>query len=355
MNSRETSSDHHETTEQPETDDGQRRELNPKAEADRLKTFETWSVRFMDHRKLAAAGFIYTGRGDTVKCVFCAVEIGRWEQGDDPLRDHQRWSPICPFIRRIPVDNIPLDPDNPLIVPLLTGEHHGFDTCGPYTDQTCPCVALNSSEQIYGVTRSLERLGIYESRGPAYPNFITVEARMRSYANWPLSIKQRPDELSEAGFYYTGRGDETVCFHCGGGVKDWIETDDPWVEHAFWFSKCTYVILTKGAKFIENVRGQNNKAFVATARELQIPSAFKDKLDIRDSVAVPSTSSLYISPPARQSVDDGRMCKICFQEDLGVVFLPCGHVVACVKCASSLNTCAVCRQSFTATIRIFIS
>lgn len=52
---------------------------------------------------------------------------------------------------------------------------------------------------------------------------------------------------------------------------------------------------------------------------------------------------------------DSRLCKICFQEEMGVLFLPCGHIVACPKCALSLTTCAVCRKPFTATIRAFLS
>jgi hypothetical protein len=51
-----------------------------------------------------------------------------------------------------------------------------------------------------------------------------------------------------------GKGDQTVCFHCGGGLRDWEETDDPWVEHAAWFPKCTHVVLIKGQAFIEECR-----------------------------------------------------------------------------------------------------
>jgi len=29
-----------------------------------------------------------------------------------------------------------------------------------------------------------------------------------------------------------GSQNRTVCFHCGGGLKDWLPTDDPWKEHA---------------------------------------------------------------------------------------------------------------------------
>lgn len=51
-----------------------------------------------------------------------------------------------------------------------------------------------------------------------------------------------------------GKGDQTMCFHCGGGLRDWEETDDPWVEHAAWFPKCIHVVLIKGQAFIEECR-----------------------------------------------------------------------------------------------------
>jgi hypothetical protein len=35
-----------------------------------------------------------------------------------------------------------------------------------------------------------------------------------------------------------GRDDNTVCFHCGGALKDWKDTEEPWREHAVWFSTC---------------------------------------------------------------------------------------------------------------------
>jgi hypothetical protein len=47
-----------------------------------------------------------------------------------------------------------------------------------------------------------------------------------------LVLKQRPQELSDAGFYYSGKGDRVCCFSCGGGLKDWEEGDNPWEQHA---------------------------------------------------------------------------------------------------------------------------
>lgn len=104
--------------------------LNMKCEADRLKTYEKWPVVFMDPHRLSAAGFYYMNRGDGVHCAFCGVEVGRWEEGDDPFTDHQRWAPSCGFVRGLPVGNIPINSDGQPETP----ESHSYDVCGPFLE-----------------------------------------------------------------------------------------------------------------------------------------------------------------------------------------------------------------------------
>jgi Inhibitor of Apoptosis domain. len=58
----------------------------------------------------------------------------------------------------------------------------------------------------------------------------------------------------------SGKADQTLCFRCGGGLKHWEETDDPWTEHARWFSSCPYVKLVKGQEFINQVIGHKEVA-----------------------------------------------------------------------------------------------
>lgn len=60
-------------------------------------------------------------------------------------------------------------------------------------------------------------------------------------------------------------------------------------------------------------------------------------------------------PSEKKSIDDARLCKICYNEELGVVFVPCGHIVTCVKCAPGMTTCAVCRKKVELTVRAFFS
>ena len=40
------------------------------------------------------------------------------------------------------------------------------------------------------------------------------------------------------------------CFYCDGGLRNWQPEDDPWTEHARWFSECGFVRLVKGDEFI---------------------------------------------------------------------------------------------------------
>lgn len=54
------------------------------------------------------------------------------------------------------------------------------------------------------------------------------------------------------------------------------------------------------------------------------------------------------------ALPDSVLCKICFKEKLEVLFMPCGHVIACIQCAVTLDQCAVCRRPFTMTMRIGI-
>lgn len=52
---------------------------------------------------------------------------------------------------------------------------------------------------------------------------------------------------------------------------------------------------------------------------------------------------------------EARLCKICMDNEIGVVFLPCGHLTTCVNCAPSLKDCPVCRSIIKATVRTFLS
>lgn len=46
-----------------------------------------------------------------------------------------------------------------------------------------------------------------------------------------------------------------LCFCCSQGLKDWEDDDEPWTEHARWSPTCSYVLLSKGKKFVDEACG----------------------------------------------------------------------------------------------------
>lgn len=67
----------------------------------RLESFEDWPfyVHRVSPRELSAAGFVFTGKRDTVQCFACGGCLGNWEEGDDPWKEHAKWFPKCEFLQ----------------------------------------------------------------------------------------------------------------------------------------------------------------------------------------------------------------------------------------------------------------
>ncbi|XP_014228800.1 death-associated inhibitor of apoptosis 1-like isoform X1 [Trichogramma pretiosum] len=406
----------------------------------RLQSYENWPSPYVRPSDLAAAGFYYTKEIDRVRCFECSTEVCRWEDGDDPMVEHQRWGGRCRFIRKLPCGNVPLGADASMIPARPS---RSWDVCGPYRlDYRHSAEAdthgsssgpTSTSTQLPSAAR-LGCLGIGIAKRPDFPDYASYEARLQTFADWPTSIAQTKEQLADAGFFYTGTGDQTTCYHCGGGLKNWEPQDDPWVQHAKWFSTCFYVRLVKGQEFINSVTGKHIPPLSEEeTMKLNLPSCIKKveclstqkceskeetqqpaQTQLQPSAAEPATataaaaesaagpSTNEVEPQAptpaprsssttatttttemqtetqavpssnqsqqsalaqqaqkanneKKSIDDARVCKICYNEELGVVFLPCGHMVACVKCAPGMTTCAVCRETVTMTVRAFFS
>lgn len=91
-------------------------------------------------------------------------------------------------------------------------------------------------------------------KAPDFPDYIIETARLQTYDAWPKTLKQTPQELAAAGFFYTQKDDRVICFCCGGGVHKWEEKDDPWEQHAWYHGECEYLKLMKGADYIALIR-----------------------------------------------------------------------------------------------------
>ncbi|XP_017101434.2 death-associated inhibitor of apoptosis 1 [Drosophila bipectinata] len=391
---------------------------NYNREEDRLKTFVNWPLDWLDKCQLAQTGMYYTNVDDKVKCYFCGVEIGRWEPEDQPVPEHQRWSPNCPLLRRRTTNNVPLNGEAlDRVLPPLS-----YDICGA-NDAATAGVELREHAYPEGripMSHMIQSIGVNTANGsvsmgptlssiatqastatqangdvqpetcrapaasgnyfPEYPEYAVEAARLRTFEAWPRNLKQKPPQLAEAGFFYTGVGDRVRCFSCGGGLKDWDDNDEPWEQHALWLSQCRFVKLMKGQLYIDSLAAKpvaseekedtppvaSSTSATETSEEASsgsgdvAPSSVASTAARRIFDKIAEATSADVPPPASSNsgspaIPEEKMCKICYGAEYNTAFLPCGHVVACAKCASSVTKCPLCRKPFTDVMRVYFS
>ncbi|MDP0589516.1 MAG: RING-HC finger protein [Candidatus Endonucleobacter bathymodioli] len=247
---------------------------------------------------LADAGFFYTGYKDHAHCFHCGWTVYNWESCEDPYTEHARLSPKCAYIRQLKGEkfiaaiqkqekekkmalnkagspqyfNTPANLENSIPRSHLTHnplpQHQSPNTTAnpshsanmtnasinapppPSNNSNHSTTGYNGSENSNINTPSINLAFL---KYPAYRDPLT---RIDTYASWPTHITQTPIALAEAGFFFTGTDDHVRCYCCGIGLKSWDTEDDPWVEHAHWSPKCTYILEKKGTTFVNSVQAQ---------------------------------------------------------------------------------------------------
>nr|QEY08360.1 inhibitor of apoptosis [Phenacoccus solenopsis] len=472
-----------------------------RSEEARLQSFLDWPIPSgIEGYRLAKAGFYWIQELKKVRCAFCGIDNPHWDNSVDPIVEHRRYSPMCPFLNNLSVG------------------------CSSQNSNDVIVLRENYFEQENELDASrMKEFGILNHRIPKHSKYMTEESRVSSYESWPVPDVKTPQELSKAGFYYTGVEDKVRCYHCGGGLQKWKVSDDPWIEHAKWFPKCDFVVLIKGKKFIDEVKqmlvsrkdlireeAQSLNARQSTSQQIdknnlshniddttiqtlmststvlavlelgldmsRIKHVLRDRLErhqvpfsnvdellaavldaqfnepvadlteeswINDPTAgvselnrlpvyennvsgqgssrylhqlierslqnahhiaeslidenvinsansvepqgappeelLPSSSNIEEqdvpakipskpSSPIQQNLTDpqsleeenrmlkqAKLCKICMDQDVNIVFLPCGHLISCSACAANLPDCPVCRQVIKGTVRTFLA
>ncbi|NXJ00797.1 XIAP ligase, partial [Psophia crepitans] len=183
---------------------------------------------------LARAGFVYTGKGDKVKCFSCHRSTEGWEPGESAVERHKSISPNCKFINESTfLENSAR--------PLAQNYQHRTEN-GSSNSALPRTLADPSDLEADYLLRTRQVVDMSDNLYPQNPAMCSEETRFKSFHNWPLDCQLTPKELANAGFYYTGVGDQVACFCCGGKLKKWEPSDRAWSEHKRHFPKCLFVL-----------------------------------------------------------------------------------------------------------------
>ncbi|KAF4532177.1 hypothetical protein B566_EDAN002239 [Ephemera danica] len=170
--------------------------------------------------------------------------------------------------------------------------------------------------------------------------------------NIPLGQVELPQLMDSVVENSSSIGDRVVCFQCGGGLKDWAIDDDPWVEHAAWFPMCAYLLAKKGQNFVNAVQSR----VITDRTKEENEKKERERQEFERAEKEKREKAEHEEPNERPvaEVPMVRLCKVCLDRELGIVFLPCGHMSACAECAPQLYVCPICRAKPAAYIRAYM-
>ena len=80
----------------------------------------------------------------------------------------------------------------------------------------------------------------------------------------------------------------------------------------------------------------------------EIGKTLKEKINLTIDILEPRTCP-------NEEIEDSMLCNVCMVKKRRILFLPCGHVVCCASCSSSMEKCPLCRQKIESTVIAFLS
>ena len=157
---------------------------------------------------LSAAGFKYTGVGDTGRCDDCGLEVSNWTKDIEPFLVHAERQPTCSFIRSQTQPETSSEQS-------ITGMETDNNSSGSVNEEKAPLHKLNELQSLIG-------------------------ARERSFSHWPHQTSPSNTQMIAAGFHHCNVGDRVICLYCKIICQQWTNSDDPCEVHKALSPTCPY-------------------------------------------------------------------------------------------------------------------
>lgn len=362
----------------------------------RLNSFRGWNNESQKPEDLATAGFFFTGSNDEVRCYYCDGGLQNWEVADNSWVEHAKWFPNCGFLNLVKgekfLDGSLVERFNALLSrprPEDTTEGqvvsiHQTDNISPYNTSSSTRSNETTDRQIsdfmllppaqmaleLGLQPSQIQQAIRSNLQDIGTPFRSIDSFMQQVLNQDQNsffadgdtlnleqILQREgpmDRISEPYNHDNILSEESNDSNESDEDSNFVLQSD--LEEDELISEPQDQNITNSQNENDTLH-RNESEFVADS----VHSSQSIDTQIKEEANVPRNESSNIQlsqsdlEEENRRLKEARLCKICLDQELGVVMLPCAHLVACITCASSLPDCPLCRQTIKATVRTFLS
>lgn len=287
----------------------------------RMRSFIRWPCSDIQKPEvLAAAGFFYLDVMDQVRCFHCNGGLRSWQQEDDAWFEHAKWFPSCEFVSLVKgkayVSDVQrkLKPtlqqamtSNPVKLALQMGLDEARIRMATKAHMKSTGHPFTSVEELIEVI--LDNQFNEEQSEEVSPSVREVSRILDNIFNGPST---RPSTSSSV-----NTPDETndivqTIEHSSHSVSD---NSNNLEEIAPAPSSPTASVIN------EPLLDQT----VATATPTQSPPISPRQIPPALSAGTSTTGANSLEEENRK-LKDARLCKVCMDAEVGVVFLPCGHL-----------------------------
>ncbi|XP_045195929.2 baculoviral IAP repeat-containing protein 3-like [Mercenaria mercenaria] len=299
----------------------------------RMDSFSNWPCAdVIASRVLVEAGFFYAGFSDCVRCFSCGGGLRNWEYGDGPWEEHARWFHECKFLI----------------------EQKGLEFVRRYQETHTDSVDELPAEAIMSGDEALRTLGGNRKQHEAESNTCTINEK-EGERKIVCDVKGR---LNEMGFLYSFHHIRNAIHRlkCNGDqistesvITHLIDNSEECPEQVERNNSEGTNILQQEPVFANSIRS-NKEAENKTRHNAK--SSGDISSDISNALTVADPGTLQ---EENTKLQNQLLCKICMDSDSNVVFIPCGHMVSCEKCAPHIRKCAVCRVPIKGRVKAFMT
>lgn len=268
----------------------------------RLRTFAKWPRS--DIQKpliLAISGFYYQEIDDQVRCFHCSGGLRAWQKEDDPWFEHAKWFPRCVFVNHVKGPEYVQSVQNQIINPPSANRNDQSQS------STAVDLLLDEAMQSEPVATAL-LMGLHEGR---------VRAATQRH-------------IEETGGPYI-QSEPLIAAVLEGQHEEQDDTDE----------------AEPSSNIVREVSRILNTIFNTTSSTTMTPVLDEDPsqpaeasgytppepMDLQSArmvapaarVAEPKSTAQSLAEENRQ-LKDARLCKICMDNEVAAVYLPCGHI-----------------------------
>jgi len=272
-------------------------------------------------QELSQSGFYSIQSKDTCVCCACGLTLEQWESGDNVSQIHQNFSPNCPLIK---LQNMVQEPvGNAQANDAKNVENKFLLDLKKLLDAECYRIVKKSghSEDLLIIIACRTLLGINQPMTNAREilEVVLVEER-KLYLN-------KPGQLCILNGLYEGVNE--LLKHLSDTIKN---------------RSSSKMETETNPKALEDQQPTNSK--IQNQETQLVQHQAKEKKQKEESIDRLRTETKRLWLATR--------CKVCFNDKVQVVNLPCGHLVLCPKCAPSQATCPVCQVNISSKMLVYL-